>query len=259
VVIVGAGWIGLEVAAAARGRGAAVTVVETAELPLQRVLGDEIAAVFADLHRGHGVRFRFRSQVSRVRGNDHVTGVLMADGTELPADVVLVAVGVRPDTELAERAGLTVDNGIVVDRALRTSDPAIYAAGDVANAYHPLLNRQLRVEHWANALNGGPAAARSMLGQEVSYDRLPYFFTDQYELGMEYTGYATPGGYDRVVVRGDLAKHEFIAFWTASGRVQAGMNVNVWDVTGPIGDLIRSGRVVDLERLADPAVPLDQV
>ncbi|GAA1823887.1 FAD-dependent oxidoreductase, partial [Planosporangium flavigriseum] len=259
LVIIGAGWIGLEVAAAARQRGATVTVVEMAELPLQRVLGDEIARTFADLHHAHGVTFHFTTQVREVRGAGRVSSVLLADGTELPADTVVVGVGVRANTDLAEQAGLTVDNGILVDASLRTSDPNIYAAGDVANAYHPLLARHIRVEHWANALNGGPAAARAMLGQEVSYDKLPYFYTDQYDLGMEYTGYAPPGDFDRVVIRGELAKREFIAFWTASGRVLAGMNVNVWDVVAPIQRLIREGRPVDPVRLADPDTPLEEV
>ena len=149
------------------------------------------------------------------RGEGRVSAVLLGDGTELRADAVVVGVGVRPNVALAEAAGLAVDNGVVVDQALRSSDPRIYAAGDIANAYHPLYGTHLRVEHWATALHSGPAAARSMLGAEVVYDRLPYFYTDQYDLGMEYTGHAPPGGYDTVVVRGDLAKREFIAFWTA--------------------------------------------
>ncbi|MER7333618.1 MULTISPECIES: FAD-dependent oxidoreductase [unclassified Micromonospora] len=259
VVIVGAGWIGLEVAAAARTRGAAVTVVEAADLPLQRVLGDQLATVFADLHRDHGVTFHFGAQVQMFQGSNRVSAVLLADGTVLPADLVVVAVGVLPNTELAEQAGLAVDDGVVVDQTLRTSDPRIWAAGDLANARHPLLNVRVRVEHWANALHSGPAAARGMLGRAVSYDRLPYFYTDQYELGMEYTGHAPPGSYDRIVVRGELANGEFIAFWTAQGRVLAGMNVNVWDVTGPIGQLVRSRQPVDLDRLADPTVVLESL
>ncbi|MFI7427806.1 NAD(P)/FAD-dependent oxidoreductase [Micromonospora sp. NPDC049836] len=256
VVIVGAGWIGLEVAAAARRRGATVDVVETAALPLRRVLGDEIARVFADLHRDHGVTFHFGAEVHEIHGTDRVCSVRLADGTELPADAVVVAVGVRPNTELATAAGLAVENGIHVDASLRTADPDVHAAGDVANAYHPVLRRRLRVEHWANALHGGPAAARAMLGQPVSYDDLPYFYTDQYELGMEYIGHAPPGAADRVVVRGDLAKREFIAFWTAGGRVLAGMNVNVWDVVPAIRRLVTAAHPVDLDRLADPDVPL---
>jgi 3-phenylpropionate/trans-cinnamate dioxygenase ferredoxin reductase subunit len=258
LVMVGAGWIGLEVAAA-RQRGATVTVVERSELPLLRVLGPDIAQVFADLHRDHGVTFRFGAAVDEFRGNGRVSAVLLRDGTELPADTVVVGVGVHPNVGLAETAGLAVNNGVVVDQTLRSSDPRIYAAGDVANAYHPLCGTHLRVEHWATALHSGPAAARSMLGSNVGYDRLPYFYTDQYDLGMEYTGYAPPGGYDTIVVRGDLATREFIAFWTAGGRVVAGMNVNVWDVTSPIQDLIRSKEPVDLARLADPGVALDDL
>jgi 3-phenylpropionate/trans-cinnamate dioxygenase ferredoxin reductase subunit len=259
IVIIGAGWIGLEVAAAARQRGASVTVVELADLPLQRVLGDEIARVFADLHRAHGVTFRFAAQVREVRGAGRVSSVLLTDGTELPADTVVAAVGVRPNIELADQAGLAVDNGIVVDQSLRTTDPDIYAAGDVANAHHPLLGRHIRTEHWANALHGGPAAARAMLGQPVSYDALPYFYTDQYDLGMEYTGHAGPGDFDRVVIRGDVAKREFIAFWTSRGRVLAGMNVNIWDVIDPIQRLIRSALPIDPIRLADVDLPLDEL
>lgn len=264
LVVIGAGWIGLEIAAAARRHGAAVTVVETAELPLQRVLGDEVARVFADLHRGHGVTFHFGVGVRQLRGTGRVSSVLLTDGTELAADTVVVGVGIQPNVQLAEAAGLKVDNGIVTDARLLTSDPHIHAAGDVANALHPLLHRHIRVEHWANALNGGPAAARSMLGQQVEYARLPYFFSDQYDLGMEYSGWVAPDGYDRVVFRGDPAvvhgqAPEFLAFWVAEGRVLAGMNANVWDVTDQIQALVRAGhagRAVDLARLADPGVPL---
>jgi 3-phenylpropionate/trans-cinnamate dioxygenase ferredoxin reductase subunit len=271
LVIVGAGWIGLEVAAAARHHGATVTVVEAADLPLQRVLGDRIGRVFADLHRGHGVTFHFRAQVRELRGNGRVSSVLLADGTELGADAVLVAVGVHPTTQLAERAGLSVDNGIVVDHSLRTSDPHIYAAGDVANVDHPLLGVPVRVEHWANALHSGRAAASAMLGHDVSYDRLPYFYTDQYDaspgIGMEYSGYIEPGGHDQVVFRGDPAirpdsSPEFIAFWVKDGRVLAGMNVNVWDAIEDIQKVVRAGYAgtpVDVDRLADPKVPLGEL
>jgi len=259
LVVVGGGWIGLEVAAAARQRGATVTVVERSQLPLLRVLGPDIAPVFADLHRDNGVTFRHGTAVREFRGDGRVSSVLLHDGTELPADAVVVGVGVHPNVGLAEMAGLKVDNGVIVDQTLRSSDPRIHAAGDVANAYHPLYDTHLRVEHWATALHSGPAAARSMLGTDVVYDRLPYFYTDQYDLSMEYTGYAPPGGYDTVVVRGDLGKRQFIAFWTAAGRVVAGMNVNVWDVTADIENLIRDRMPVDLARLADPGVALDDL
>lgn len=259
------GWIGLEVAAAARAHGCPVTVVEVDILPLRRVLGDEVAAVFRDLHVAHGVDFRFGVGVREFGSmGGRLTSVVLDDDTELAADLAVVGVGVRPATELAEAAGLTVDNGIVTDAALRTSDPDVYACGDVAASVNPLLGARIRVEHWANALNGGPAAARSMLGQPVEYARVPYFFSDQYDLGMEYSGWVGPHGYDWVVFRGDPSvlaggAPQFVAFWVRDGRVLAGMNVNVWDVADPIQALVRAGhagRGVDLAALADPAVPL---
>ncbi|MFI0709728.1 NAD(P)/FAD-dependent oxidoreductase [Streptomyces inhibens] len=265
LVIAGAGWIGLEVAAAARSYGAEVTVVEAAPTPLHGILGPELGGLFTDLHREHGVRFHFGARFTEIVGQDGmVLAVRTDDGEEHPAHDVLAAIGAAPRTALAEQAGLdlvdrtgSTGGGIAVDSSLRTSDPYIYAAGDVAAADHPLLDARLRVEHWANALNGGPAAARAMLGQDVSYDRIPYFFSDQYDVGMEYSGYAPPGSYAQVVYRGDVAKREFIAFWLgADGRLLAGMNVNVWDVAEPIQQLIRSGAPLEPDALADPEVPL---
>ncbi|GAA3272511.1 FAD-dependent oxidoreductase [Dactylosporangium vinaceum] len=267
VVVVGAGWIGLETAAAARHHGAAVTVVELGSLPLQRVLGDEVAAVYADLHRAHGVTFHFGASVASFCGDTRLESVVLADGTELPADLAVIGVGIQPNTELAVDGGLAVDNGILVDAGLRTSVPDIYAAGDVVNLDHPLLGSRIRVEHWANALNGGKAAGRALLGQEVVYDRVPYFYSDQYDLGMEYSGHAPKDTYDRVVFRGDPSVKdgkapEFIAFWLQDGRVLAGLNANIWDVTDPIQALIRAGyngTTVDPAKLADPDVPLDRL
>ncbi|MFK4594197.1 NAD(P)/FAD-dependent oxidoreductase [Streptomyces pristinaespiralis] len=257
VAVIGAGWIGLETAAAARAAGAEVTVLEAAELPLLRVLGREVSQIFAELHTDHGVDLRCGVQVAGITGaGGRVDGVLLADGSRVDADVVVVGVGITPDTGLAAAAGLETDNGIRVDSRLCTSDPDIHAAGDVACAFHPLLGKHIRVEHWANALNQPQTAARAMLGQDVTYDRVPYFFTDQYDLGMEYTGYVEPGGYDQVVFRGRTEAREFIAFWLAGGRVLAGMNVNVWDVTDPIRALVTSAQPVDAARLADPGVPL---
>ena len=255
LAVIGAGWIGLEVAAAARQAGLQVTVLETLELPLLRVLGREIAQIFADLHTAQGVSLRLGVTIEEVTGGS----VRLAGGTLIEADAALAGIGAVPNTQLAEQAGLEVKDGIVTTAALQTSDPDIFAAGDVASVYHPLLGRHLRVEHWANALNQPATAAAAMLGGEASYDELPYFYTDQYDLGMEYLGHATPGGYDQVVVRGDLAAREFIAFWLRGGRVLAGMNVNVWDVTDPVKQLIRSGRPVDPAALADPGTPLDDL
>jgi 3-phenylpropionate/trans-cinnamate dioxygenase ferredoxin reductase component len=225
--------------------------------------------VFAALHEAHEVTFRFGSGVRgfRAGADDRLAAVVLDDGTELPADLAVVGVGISPATALAESGGLAVDNGVVVDAGLRTADPDIFAAGDVAAFTHPSLSRRIRVEHWSNAVNGGKAAARAMLGEPVTYDRVPYFFTDQYDLGMEYAGWVEPGGYDRVVFRGDPTVRdgktpEFLAFWLSGGRVLAGMNVNVWDVQDQIQDLVRAGwagRTVDPERLADPAVPLTEL
>ncbi|HTQ94008.1 MAG TPA: FAD-dependent oxidoreductase, partial [Streptosporangiaceae bacterium] len=259
IAVIGAGWIGLEAAAAARTAGVEVTICETAGLPLLRVLGPEVAQVFADLHREHGVDLRFGVQVEEITTADgRASGVRLAGGSHIEADAVIVGVGIVPNAQLAETAGLEVSNGVVVDAALRSSDPDIFAAGDVASAFHPVLGRHIRVEHWANALNQPQAAARAMLGQDVAYDKVPYFYTDQYDLGMEYSGYVEPGGYDQVVFRGDKDRREFVAFWLSGGRVLAGMNVNVWDVNDAIQDLVRGGQPVDPARLADPSVPLDQ-
>ncbi|MFG2641707.1 NAD(P)/FAD-dependent oxidoreductase [Streptomyces sp. NPDC048370] len=265
LVIAGGGWIGLEVAAAARGYGAEVTVVESEPTPLHQVLGPELGQLFADLHTEHGVRFVFGARLAEIVGQDGmVLAVRTDDGEEHPAHAVLAAIGAAPRTALAEAAGLALvdrahGGGVAVDASLRTSDPDIFAAGDVAAAHHPLLNTRLRVEHWANALNGGPAAARAMLGRQVSYDRVPYFFSDQYDLGMEYSGWAPPGSYDQVVLRGDVGKRQFIAFWLKDRKVLAGMNVNVWDVTDPIQKLIRAQSPVDPDALADPSVPLESL
>ncbi|MFD7231999.1 NAD(P)/FAD-dependent oxidoreductase [Streptomyces sp. NPDC059881] len=260
IVVIGDGWIGLETAAAARMAGAEVTVLGHSELPLLKVLGREAAEPFANLHKDHGVVLRPHTQVESITGTDgRVDGVTLADGTHLAADAVVVGIGITPNVRLAEEAGLDVRNGIVTDEHLRTSVADIYAAGDVANAYHPLLERHIRVEHWANALNQPETAALSMLDEDAAYDRLPYFYTDQYDLGMEYVGYTEPGGYDRVIFRGNVAEREFIAFWMKGGRILAGMSVNVWDVIDTIRSLILSGADFDDARLSDPDVPLDSL
>ncbi len=257
LVTVGGGWIGLEVAAAARSHGVTVTVIESARLPLLSALGPEMGAVFGELHREHGVDLRLEASVEEFETADgRVTGVRLADGDVVPADTVLVAVGAQPNVELAAAAGLATDGGVLVDSTLTTSDPDVVAVGDVAAALHPVLGTRIRVEHWANALNQPAVAAATMLGQHAEYTNLPYFFTDQYDLGMEYVGHAAPDR-TRLVVRGDAARHEFVAFWLDEGsRVLAGMNVNVWDVTDDVKALIGSGRAVDAARLADPAVPI---
>ena len=257
VVVVGAGWIGAEVAASARQRGLDVSVLDPLGVPLERVLGPEVGGVYHDIHADHGVRMLMGTGVEAFEGDGRVERVRTSDGRVLDCDFVVVGVGVEPRTRLADEAGLKVRDGVTVDAHLRTSAEGVFAAGDVASAHHPLYGEHIRVEHWANALNQGPAAARSMLGHDAPYERLPYFFSDQYDVGMEYSGYAR--SWDRVVFRGDPAAREFVAFWMAGDRVAAGMNVNVWDVTDPIQQLIRARVPVDDRRLADPDVPLDEL
>jgi 3-phenylpropionate/trans-cinnamate dioxygenase ferredoxin reductase component len=257
VVVVGAGWIGAEVAASARQRGLEVTVIDPASVPLERVMGTEVGAIYRDIHTDHGVQMLMGTGVEAFEGDGAVERVRTSDGRELECDFAVVGVGVEPRTGLAAQAGIAVDNGILVDEHLETGVPGVFAAGDVANPHHPFYGERIRVEHWANALNQGPAAARNMLGQATAYERLPYFFSDQYEVGMEYTGFAR--AWDRVVFRGEPATREFVAFWLVEDRVVAGMNVNVWDVTDPIKHLISERVAVDDRTLSDPDVPLEEL
>ncbi|MGN6687871.1 MAG: NAD(P)/FAD-dependent oxidoreductase [Actinomycetales bacterium] len=269
VVIVGGGWIGLEVAAAARTAGADVTVLEAAELPLLPVLGPELAQVFADLHREHGVDLRTGVGVSEILlDGGRPSGVGLADGTVVEAGAVVVAVGVTPDVALAEQLGLAVDNGVRVDASLRSSNPRVFAVGDIANVDHPVLRQRIRSEHWATALNQPSVAAAAIaadaglpVGSDAAtWQEPPYFYTDQYDLGMEYIGHVARGEQSRVVVRGDLGKREFVAFWlNDADQLLAVMNVNVWDVPDVVKPLVLERRVVSPERLADPEVPLDQL
>jgi 3-phenylpropionate/trans-cinnamate dioxygenase ferredoxin reductase subunit len=254
VAVVGAGWIGSEVAASARQLGAEVVLIDRSEVPLQRVLGREIGEVFRSLHVDNGVQLRSETGVVELRGTGRVEQVVLTDGAVEDADVVVVGVGVTPRVGLAEAAGLKVDDGVVVDEHLQASAPGVFAAGDVASAWHPHYRRRLRVEHWANALNQGLTAGANAVGGSEAYTRLPYFFSDQYDLGMEYVGHGSPD--DAVVVRGDRDARELIAFWQRDGVVTAAMNVNVWDVVEDLQAIVAGGRPVDAGRLADPAVDL---
>jgi 3-phenylpropionate/trans-cinnamate dioxygenase ferredoxin reductase subunit len=257
LAVIGSGWIGAEIAASARQKGCEVTMIERASLPLERVLGPEVGQIYLDIHRDHGVEFLPETTLERFEGEGAVERILTRDGAVVDADLVVVGVGVAPRTGLVESAGLHVDNGVVVDERLESSRPGVFAAGDVANAHHPFYGRHIRVEHWANALKQGPVAARAMLGHDVAYEEIPYFFSDQYDVGMEYTGFAT--NWDDVVFRGDVKGREFVAFWLDGGRVVAAMNVNVWDVNEAIGALIRSREPVDAKRLVDPDLSLDDL
>jgi NADPH-dependent 2,4-dienoyl-CoA reductase/sulfur reductase-like enzyme len=257
VVVIGAGWIGLEAAAAARHAGSEVTVLEAADLPLLAVLGKDMAEVFAKLHRDNGVDLRLGVHVSEIVTDDDgkPTGVKLDDDETIDADVVIAGIGVVPEDSLARLAGLNVDNGVLVNAALRTSDEHIYAVGDVANHDHPLLGR-IRVEHWANALNQPAVAAKAMLGSSSArYDNLPYFYSDQYDLGMEYVGHASADSAAKVVVRGDTDSREFVAFWLdEENHLLAAMNVNVWDVVDELKPIIAERRVVDPDKLTDDSV-----
>jgi 3-phenylpropionate/trans-cinnamate dioxygenase ferredoxin reductase component len=254
VAVIGAGWIGAEVAASARQKGLEVCLIEQLDAPLERVLGREVGEIYGAIHRDHGVELLTGTAVEAIEGSGRAERVRLAGGRVVDCDFVVVGIGVAPRTALADAAGLEVGDGILVDERLRTSHEHVFAAGDAAGAWHPLFEQRLRVEHWHNALEQGPAAARSMLGKDEPYDRIPYFFSDQYDVGMEYAGHATE--WDNVVFRGDVDSREFIAFWLKDGRVLAGMNVNVWDVTDDIQALIRSRAQIDPDRLRDTDTPL---
>lgn len=258
IVVIGAGWIGLEVASAARMAGCDVTVVESERLPLLRVLGPELATFIADLHADNGVTFRFGTTVeSLTAANGRVTGVRLDTERVIRADAVVVGIGSAPNIEFVESSPVRIDNGIVVDEHLRTNQPRVFAAGDVANAFHPALARHIRVEHWATAHHQGHTAGLNMAGALESYERLPFFYSDQYDVGFEYVGTGSlPGSYDQLVIRGSLERREFVAFWLSEGRVVAGMNANTWNVSDALERIISTGRVLDISKLADPDVSL---
>ncbi|MFQ4147152.1 FAD-dependent oxidoreductase [Arthrobacter sp. LAPM80] len=258
VVMIGSGWIGMEIAATATELGNHVALMGLEDVPLSAAIGAELGTVFADRHKEAGVRFELPASAAEIQGTDGVaTSVLTTTGVTLPADIVIVAVGVVPNIALAQAAGLTINNGIEVTASLQTSAADVFAAGDVANAMHPFTGAFARSEHWANAIASGKVAAKSMLGQEAVLDDIPYFYTDQFDLGMEYSGFGALTRDAETVVRGSLETREFIAFWVLDGRVVAGMNVNIWDVQDAIKELISSRRIVDMARLADPQTPLE--
>ncbi len=257
IAIIGGGWIGLEVASAAREAGAEVVVLEALEQPLVRVLGPEVAAIFAGMHREHGVDLRTEVEVRAIEAAGDGALLTLGDGSTVECDHLVVGVGVSPNVELAEAAGLSVDNGIRTDAHLRTSDPHVLAAGDVANVDHPVLGHPIRVEHWDTAIQHGKVAAANLLGGDVAADALPYFFTDQYDFGMEYVGNPGPEGYDAVVIRGDREGRVFTAWWLRGDLVVAGMHANDWDAIEQVRRLV--GAHVDVAALRDESVALADV
>ena len=265
VVLIGSGWIGMELAAAASTYGNQVTLLGLEDIPLAAAIGPELGSFFRTLHEDNGVRFWLPASAAEITGQSgKVTGVVTDSGELLPADIVIIAVGVVPETALAAAAGLEVRNGILTDASLRTSAADIYAAGDAANALHPFTGEHHRSEHWFNALNGGKVAAKAMLGQDVALDMVPYFYTDQFDVSMEYSGFPSLAAKAAPVIRGSLGSKEFVAFWQQDGRVVAGMSVNWPRSVKPsaqkiIKALISARAEVTAERLADEAVPLDQL
>jgi 3-phenylpropionate/trans-cinnamate dioxygenase ferredoxin reductase component len=257
VAVVGGGWIGSELAASARQRGLEVALIDPLELPAARIFGREIGEFYRDVHAQHGVELHLGDGVEAFEGDGAVARVRTTSGKTVECDFVVVGIGVEPRADLARDAGIEVGDGITVDEHLRSSVPNVFAAGDVAAAWHPFYGQRIRVEHWANALNQGPGAARAMLEDPAPYDRLPYFFSDQYDVGMEYSGHAPEA--DQVILRGEREGGEFVAFWLLKGRVIAGMNVNVWDVNQHVQALIRSHREVDASVLADAQTPLESL
>jgi 3-phenylpropionate/trans-cinnamate dioxygenase ferredoxin reductase component len=257
LVLIGSGWIGMEVAATARTRGAEVTVVGIESVPLSAAIGPELGSLFLRRHRQAGVRFELEQTTSRILAADgRAAGVELGSGVRIDADTVVIAVGAAPNVDLASEAGLEVGNGVVVDDGLRTSDPRIWAAGDVANAYRSVLGEPQRFEHWANAIATGRRAARSMLGLPLGAEETPYFYTDQFDLGMEYWGYPSLTADARLVLRGDPASGAVVAFWVgqtgdAAGTVVAAMHVNVWDAQAELEQLVTSRRPVDVAELVE--------
>lgn len=254
VVIIGGGWIGLEVAAAAKSNGCDVTVVLRSGPPLKSVLGEEIGRYFEDLHRANGIEFLADADTVRFSGAKAVETVETTAG-DLPADLVVVGIGADPIIDLAKSAGLDTDNGVLVDEHMRSSEPTIFAIGDIANARNTLLDKRLRVEHWDNAVRHAAVAAATITGAEEEYDWQPYFYTDQFDLGMEYVGHGSSD--DDVVIRGDKSTGEFIVFWTRGGKVSAAMNVNIWDY----GDELRAlvGKSVSAARLQDETIEITEL
>lgn len=253
-VVIGLGFIGCEVAASLRQQGMDVVGVEPSPAPLFRVLGEALAGVVAAIHRDHGVRLALGEGVAAIEGTGHVQQVVTSRGARFDCDIAVVGVGVEPEVGFLEGSGIPIDNGVVVDEHCRSSVDGIYAAGDVANHYHPSWQRRMRVEHWQNALHQGAAAARSMLGRPEPYDPVHWFWSDQYDCNVQYAGVHLPG--DRLVLRGRLDQREFVAFYVGDGRLNAAVSFNRAKDLRRVMPLIKARARVDAARLEDEGVDL---
>jgi 3-phenylpropionate/trans-cinnamate dioxygenase ferredoxin reductase subunit len=249
VVVIGFGFIGAEVAAAAVKRGCEVKLVEAAALPMQRVLGSEVAQRYCDLHREHGVDIHLNAAVGKVRGNGRCQSVVLANGCELPADVVVYGVGASPSTELAETAGIEVDNGVVVDARCQTSIDGIFACGDVAIRPSTFSTGNIRLETWQNAYRQGMAAAKAMLGSKEPFDELPWFWTDQYDVKMQLAGLCYPS--DEVIWRGAQDSFDCLVFYISESRVRAVLGFNRPRDVRAVMHLIRKQVPVNSAELGD--------
>jgi 3-phenylpropionate/trans-cinnamate dioxygenase ferredoxin reductase subunit len=248
------GFIGSEVTASLRQKGLDVVVINPSKTPLFRVLGEAVGQTIADLHRTHGVRTIFEDTVAAFEGTRRVTHVVTRSGLRLECDFVIVGIGIEPAVELLEGSGIHLDNGVVVDEYCQTNISGVYAAGDVANHFHPIFDRRMRVEHWQNAIKQGAAAARNMLGRRVPYDEIHWFWSDQYDANLQYAGSHTT--WEQLIVRGRLDSASYLACYVNDGRIDAVVGLNRAKDVRRVMPLIRSRRAVDLEQLRDEAVDL---
>jgi 3-phenylpropionate/trans-cinnamate dioxygenase ferredoxin reductase subunit len=256
-VLVGMGFIGSEVAASLRQLGVEVTAIEGARVPLERALGAEIGAVVRDIHAERGVEMVFEDHVARLEGGTRVERVVTGAGRSIECDFVIIGVGVEPLTDPVDATGVHISNGIVVDEYCRTNIGGIFAAGDVANHYHPVFEQLMRVEHWNNAFNQARVAARNMMGRHLVYDEIHSFWSDQYEYGLEYAGWHRE--WDEIVVRGSLEARDFIAFYVKDGLVTASVGIDRSDDVQTSAQLIGARKPIDPAALQDDTVDLDSL
>jgi 3-phenylpropionate/trans-cinnamate dioxygenase ferredoxin reductase subunit len=253
-VVVGMGFIGSEVAASLRHQGLEVTAIDPGKAPLARMLGEAVGATLAALHQSYGVRTIFNDSVAALEGDCRVEAVTTQAGLRIPCEMVVMGIGVEPAVDCLDGSGVRVDNGVVVDEYCATNVAGIYAAGDVANHYHPVFGRHIRVEHWQNAMRQGAGAAASMLGERVPYDEIPWFWSDQYDANIQYAGHHTSS--DDLIIRGRLDQSCYAAFYMNRGAIAAvvGFN-NAKDVRRAM-PLIKARRPVDPDQLRDERVDL---